>query len=128
MDLSSWLCGFVPGLAWLWVLYRKDAREPEPLHLVLGTYALGALAALLWVRVRTGIDVRWDPSRWPAVDAAVTACGEELCKCLAFLPAFLHRENDEPLDGVVYGSAAALGFASLESTLFVQLSGSVGVG
>ena len=128
-DLVSWLVGFGPGLLWLWWIHRKDVREPEPLHFVLGTYTLGVLAALAWLRARAAIDANLDWAHEPLLDAfVVTAAGEELVKLLAFLPAFLHDENDEPLDGVVYGTAAGLGFASLENVLFVQMTGSALLG
>jgi hypothetical protein len=45
---------------------------------------------------------------------------EELCKFLAVrLYVYRHPEFDEPLDGIIYAAAAALGFASLENVLYV---------
>jgi RsiW-degrading membrane proteinase PrsW (M82 family) len=64
---------------------------------------------------------------WPAklFEAAVLAAGvEESAKWVIFL-SFVYRwsEFDEPLDGVVYGVALALGFATVENVLFVLRSG-----
>jgi RsiW-degrading membrane proteinase PrsW (M82 family) len=39
----------------------------------------------------------------------------------------LHRETDEPLDGVVYGAAVALGFAAVENAVFADRAESVGL-
>jgi RsiW-degrading membrane proteinase PrsW (M82 family) len=45
---------------------------------------------------------------------------EELFKFLAVrLVMYRHPEFDEPLDGIIYASAAALGFASVENVFYV---------
>jgi hypothetical protein len=49
---------------------------------------------------------------------------EELAKWVVLIAAVYHWEEfDEPLDGVVYGVAVALGFATLENFLFVARLG-----
>ena len=49
---------------------------------------------------------------------------EELAKWVVLIAAVYHwDEFDEPLDGVVYGVAVALGFATLENLLFVARLG-----
>ena len=49
---------------------------------------------------------------------------EELAKWVVLVAAVYHwDEFDEPLDGVVYGVAVALGFATLENFLFVTRLG-----
>ena len=49
---------------------------------------------------------------------------EELAKWVVLVAAVYHwDEFDEPLDGVVYGVAVALGFATLENILFVTRLG-----
>ena len=49
---------------------------------------------------------------------------EELAKWVVLVAAIYHWEEfDEPLDGVVYGVAVALGFATLENVLFVARLG-----
>jgi protease PrsW len=63
-----------------------------------------------------------------AFDAVVLAAlCEELPKWLAFLLVYRWNEFDEPLDGVVYGVALALGFATVENVLCVARDG-LGVG
>ena len=45
---------------------------------------------------------------------------EEIAKFLAVrLFVYRNHEFDEPLDGIIYAAAAALGFASLENVLYV---------
>ena len=54
----------------------------------------------------------------------ITALPEETLKLLAFvLGAGFSRELDEPMDGIVYGAAAALGFTAIENALFLFESG-----
>ena len=122
------LLGFAPGLFWLWFFRRKDDLEPEPKLAVLRVFALGCLSTGLILLVRPLLEsvffaVDTQPS--PLVDAyVVTALPEELVKFLAlFLGAFIWREFDEPLDGIIYGVAAGLGFASVENVLYLIQTG-----
>jgi protease PrsW len=57
----------------------------------------------------------------------LAAVCEELPKWIAFLLIYRWNEFDEPLDGVVYGVALALGFATVENVLCVARDG-LGVG
>lgn len=121
--------GLAPALAWLWFLRRKDDWEPEPhLHL-LRVFLLGGAAALAVVWLRPRLEVLLLPReaglRLDLADAyLVTAGGEELAKLAAFLAgACWHRECDEPIDGIVYGAAAALGFAGVENAWFLAGDG-----
>jgi RsiW-degrading membrane proteinase PrsW (M82 family) len=122
--LQYLLLGFAPGIFWLWWFQRKDDLEPEPRSLVLRVFALGCGSALLVLLVRPLIEPALLPDGgwWrDVVDAfVVTGATEELAKLAAFfLGAFFHRELDEPLDGIVYGVAAGLGFASVENVVYL---------
>jgi RsiW-degrading membrane proteinase PrsW (M82 family) len=125
---------FLLSLAWLFFVRRFDRAHPEPWPLVAATFALGGLsvvpAALLevgWARLSP-----WtDPSlvtmggRVAAlplsllVFAVVVGLSEEGSKLLgAWSLAFHTREFDEPVDGVIYGAASALGFAAVENVKY----------
>jgi len=118
------LVGLAPGLFWLWYFRRKDDLEPEPRTMLLRVFAFGTVAAGLVMLLRP-----WYEPLVPAapraarlvVDAfVVTGLFEELAKTGAFLAgAYFHRELDEPLDGIIYGIAAALGFASIENVVYL---------
>ncbi|MHC4472397.1 MAG: PrsW family intramembrane metalloprotease [Planctomycetota bacterium] len=92
--------------------------------LVLRVFALGCGSAFLVLFVRSTFleGLLPDEPGWTRdlLDAfLVTGLGEELAKLAAFfVGAFLHRELDEPLDGIVYGVAAGLGFASVENVVY----------
>jgi RsiW-degrading membrane proteinase PrsW (M82 family) len=127
--------GAAPSLFLLVFFYLKDRYEPEPRGYVALAFGKGALATLpayaaSWALARLvgdeflalgGVGAR-------LFDGFVLAslC-EELPKWVAFLFIYRWNEFDEPLDGVVYGVALALGFATVENVLCVVRDG-LGVG
>lgn len=121
------MVAFAPGLFWLWFLRRKDDLDPEPLWLVLLVFVAGCAVALGVRSLRPELQVWLDevPTRWrPWTDAfVVTALVEELAKLLPLLLVLRTRWFDEPLDGVIYGTAIGLGFASLENLWYLQMTG-----
>ncbi len=116
-----------PSLVWLVLIVRHDDHEREPWHLVALAAALGAAATagVLWSRPL--LEDALAPMT-PAFDAfVVTAAGEEGWKLLALLPLVCMREFDEPLDGIVYGAAVGLGFATAENLLCAEYHASIGL-
>lgn len=116
--------GFAPGLFWLWYFRQKDDHEPEPRLALLRVFALGmaATAPILLLRPHLQELVPLpDGFGYDAVDAfLLTALPEESAKLAAFLVgAWRLRELDEPLDGLMYGIAAGLGFATVENIVFL---------
>ncbi|MGZ3407020.1 MAG: PrsW family glutamic-type intramembrane protease [Polyangia bacterium] len=123
--------GAAPSLFLLVFFYLKDRYEPEPRGHVALAFGKGALAtvpayAASWALARLVGD-EWLAlgGLWArAFDAVVLAAVcEELPKWIAFLFIYRWNEFDEPLDGVVYGVALALGFATVENVLCVVRDG-----
>jgi protease PrsW len=128
---------FVLSFAWLFFVRRFDRARPEPLWLVVATFALGGLAIVPAALVELGLAMLspWlDPSvvtlggqAWalPLSIPVFTLCVgtvEEGAKFLAAWSLARHRkEFDEPVDGIVYGCAAALGFAAVENVKYFAL-------
>jgi len=122
------ILGFAPGVFWLWYFYHRDKIEPEPQHLVIRTFFMGllmaipaaiaeivltAIASLLFARTEKWISPQTIGLFTLVVIAPVV---EEYFKYLAARTSvFRHAEFDEPMDGIVYAAAAALGFASIEN-------------
>ncbi len=129
MQLVAWIaCTVAPILFWFLWIRRKDDASPEPRHLLLRCYLLGALSTGLVLLARPAMEAfLLDPadgySAWR--DAfLVTAPLEELVKTLVLVIAVLHHDElDEPLDGIVYGACVALGFATVENVLYVMQDG-----
>jgi len=126
----------VPVIFWAAYHYHKDRHLPEPPGNLLLCFVLGLLAAL----ISKGLYMALEPMglRLDAVHLAQTnglalfaysllAIGpiEELAKMLPFLLVVLRLPHfDEPLDGLVYASFIALGYAAVENYHYLDfLSG-----
>ncbi len=126
----------IPFLFWAAYHYYHDRHRPEPVGHLLVCIALGAGSAYLNRYMYEGlglVGLRFDAlelamSNLPGLFAyAVLGIGitEELAKLLPFLLIVLRfKAFDDPMDGIVYGSFLALGFALIENLHFLQyLSG-----
>ncbi|MGC1119975.1 MAG: PrsW family glutamic-type intramembrane protease [Candidatus Methanofastidiosia archaeon] len=107
-----------PGAFWLWFFWRKDKYEKEPASCLIKTFFLGAgmviPAALLEV-VISGLGI---------VDQVMVGVIEETLKFLAvYLYMYKKSQFNEVTDGIIYGAAAALGFASLENLFYIYSYG-----
>lgn len=95
-------------------IYAKDRYDREPLHLVLYIFLLGALSVIPIVIIELPFT---DTIFSSAVVAPVV---EEAGKFLVvYLFIWRHREFNEPVDGIIYAMAAALGFATIENIFYV---------
>jgi len=117
-----------PSLFLLTFFYLKDRYEREPLLQILMAFGLGLYSMIAAQGMATTAE-GWVSAEWLATggeparlfDAFVLSGAiEEFAKWVVLILAIYHwDEFDEPLDGVVYGVAVALGFATLENFLFV---------
>jgi RsiW-degrading membrane proteinase PrsW (M82 family) len=118
----------LPSLLLLWYFYSRDVF-PEPRGVLLKTFGLGVLAVLPVLLV--GLPVlllfvqplaRISPVAG-GVSAAFLTAGvpEEFFKFVVVAYWCARRpEFDEPMDGIVYGATASLGFATMENVLYVS--------
>jgi protease PrsW len=121
-----------PSLFLLTFFYLKDRYEREPLNHILMAFGLGLYSMIAAQGMATTAESLVSPG-WLAsggegpklVDAFVlSGFIEELAKWVILVTAVYHwDEFDEPLDGVVYGVAVALGFATLENLLYLTRFG-----
>jgi RsiW-degrading membrane proteinase PrsW (M82 family) len=137
------LLPFALSFAWLFFVRRFDRVRPEPMWLVLATFALGgmaivpaALAELALAKATPWLDpsvVTLGGQAWAlpiAIPVFAVAVGlvEEGAKLLGAWSLARHRrEFDEPVDGIVYGCAAALGFAAVENVKYFAVGRMSGV-
>jgi RsiW-degrading membrane proteinase PrsW (M82 family) len=118
----------VPSFLLVWYFRARDAN-PEPARVLWITFFLGVFTVLpvLFVALPTVAVMRQvgDPIMRGGMEAFLSAAlPEELFKFLVVtLYCARHREFDEPMDGIVYGAVASLGFATLENVLYVAQGG-----
>jgi RsiW-degrading membrane proteinase PrsW (M82 family) len=123
-----------PGLLLIWVLYKRDIYEPEPIRDLLLAGLSGLLAALLAGLVGLPFGLTALPlAEGPLTREVLVRVGvfsakvgiiEEGAK-LAMVMIFFYRraQFNEPMDGVIYTAAVAIGFATIENVGYTLLGG-----
>lgn len=120
----------VPALLWLAFFHHHDRREPEPADRVVETAVLGALVAAAlgmpvldrWVQVDSWLYA--SPMVHLAGAVLVVGCVEETLKYAALrFSVYASSEFDELADGMVYGSAVGLGYATAQNLALVLQAG-----
>jgi RsiW-degrading membrane proteinase PrsW (M82 family) len=120
----------VPSLLLLWYFHSRDTF-PEPGRVVWATFGFGALSIaavlIVGVPILLVIEAAGIPSVYFAgfLKAFVTAAIPEEAAKLVVLAIYAGRHSafDEPMDGIVYGVAASLGFATLENVMYCATGG-----
>jgi protease PrsW len=125
----------VPAAVWLGFFYRRDRLEPEPRTMVLGSFVLGLLvASAIAIPI---VDQVFDVGSWLFASPLVHLAGgilvvgvvqEGLVYLTLRLSVYTSREFDERTDGIIYGTAVGLGFATALNVAFVVDSGGVDLG
>ena len=116
------LITIVPALGILFLFVFLD-RFVEPKKYIIATFVLGILSIgplimfddiILLIK---GSPIEYNPFMQAFFDAAFQ---EELLKfCVLFFFCVRFTEFNEPMDGIVYGTVASLGFASYENIFYV---------
>lgn len=123
------LLALIPALAVLYYYYNRD-RHPEPWQGVATCFILGGMAIFPALAVE-----RWlfsqhlgeslSPRARLFLDCVLTVgVTEESLKMLVVLVAvFWRRDFDEPVDGLIYGTAASMGFTFAEDWWYYVFEG-----
>ena len=122
--LVAFVGGMLPAFAWLWFWLREDAEHPEPRRLI--TYAFIAGMATVAIVVPIELFVKMLLVGDTAVFTAWSAIEEVMKFAAASMVVLWRREDDEPIDAVIYMIVVGLGFAAAENTIFLlsPISGS----
>ncbi len=130
MKILAWIIGFIPGILWLWFVYKKDKFEPEPLGLVMAIFAAGALSTIpvsiieLAFTGQAGLESAANLSDASRESWIITGFVEESVKfAIVMLLVWKRKGFDEPMDGIVYAAAVSLGFASAENAILISRFG-----
>ncbi len=126
--LAAFAGGVLPALAWLWFWRREDAVHPEPRRLIALAFLAGMVAVAVVIPIEKFAAVYLKSQDiWVLTAASTTTLTfmvwsgmEEIIKfVMAQLTVLRSREDDEPIDSVIYMVTVALGFAAAENTLFL---------
>jgi RsiW-degrading membrane proteinase PrsW (M82 family) len=126
--ILAFIASAIPIIIWLWFLEHED-KHPEPLKLTILAFIGGMIAVVAvipfekWVVGFFG----YNPASKDTLIIILTSITivlwsflEEIFKLLAaFFLVLIRAENDEPIDSMMYLIATALGFATLENTLYI---------
>lgn len=132
--IFSVLAAIIPMLVYLFLIWRFDKYDREPVTLVLLNYFWGAFGAILLTLIfgslvhllissfeiqRTTVDFLGSVISAPVI--------EEITKGFFLLIMIKNRNFDNITDGVVYGGAIGLGFGMTENLMyFIANSSSAG--
>lgn len=133
--LTGVFLAIVPAFIWMIFFYLQDSAEPEPKGYVIGVFVLGGLlAASIGIPV---VENLFRVSHWIYTNTVATILGgilvvgftQEFLKYAAVRYSIYHSdEYDEPTDGVIYATAAGLGYATMLNINFVISNGGVDLG
>ncbi len=118
MILFIIIVALIPGIFWLIYFASKDRYEPEPPLFLLYAFVAGMISILpadvLELLLKKIILNRY------LFYIVVVGLSEEFFKYLSVrLTVYNTREIDEPIDGIVYSTAVALGFATVENMIYM---------
>ncbi len=110
--------GTLPAIIWLLFWLREDSNSPEPRKAISKTFIAGMLAVLVALFAEKAVQSFLIPST--IISITLWAIIEEISKFgAAYFAALKTKENNEPLDSMIYLVTAALGFAALENAFFL---------
>lgn len=118
--LAGVFLAIVPTALWLWYFYRQDRLEPEPKTKIAAVFLLALiLTDVIGVRL---IDQWFSLHTWSGVNRTTSFLASILIIGFTFeaikyytirLTVYASDEFDERMDGIVYGTVAGLGVATL---------------
>lgn len=115
-------------MVWLAFFLMEDKKRPEPKRLIISTFILGGIAALVALQFQIQLNnllKLLDVQQLSPLAIFLMAAIEEIVKfALVYLWIHKRKEFDEPIDAMIYMIVAALGFATLENVASVSRSSS----
>ena len=107
-----------PALFWFWFFARQD-KHPEPAGLLLRVFVWGMLMVIPAGLLEQSIDLLLGST----ISFILIGVIEEGLKFIAASSIAKNKHFDEPIDGLIYATAAALGFATLENVGYMLKGG-----
>ncbi len=143
--IIAFISGVIPALIWLWFWTREDKKNPEPKSMIALAFIGGMIAVFIslflekyfsglgfknilssnifggllsWLgTVAKQSNILLDKILLVVVFAPII---EEIIKfTMAYILVLRSKDDDEPLDPMIYMITTALGFAAIENMLFL---------
>lgn len=120
------ILGLIPALVWLWFWLKEDTH-PEPAKILTLAFLGGMLAVLFVLPLQKMIYDLFSEYQllpeywWNNIQFTLWAASEEILKFIfVYIIALSNKKaTDEPVDDIIYLIVSALGFVTLENTLFL---------
>lgn len=120
------IISLLPCVVWLIYFYTHSRYKRPPFRLIAITFALGAfstISALFLNLIGQKLFILYagdtQISRILLFFCVVGPVEEGIKMLMVWIYAYRQAEFDEPLDGVIYSAAAALGFAAVENIFYL---------
>ncbi len=115
--ILAFILGLIPALIWLWFWLKEDLH-PEPAKMITLSF-LGGMLAVAFVLPLQKLVYDYIQNE-ATLSFVLWAAIEEIFKfLLVYFIALRNRVNDEPVDNIIYLIISALGFVTMENTLFL---------
>lgn len=129
------LLAIVPSALWVAFFYQQDRLEPEPKSRIAAVFLLAAL--LTDVFFRRMVNEWFRPAEWASRDSLTSLLASILIIAVSAqliiyvvirLIVYDSEEFDERMDGIIYGTVAGLGVATVTNLYFVIANEGVALG
>ncbi len=114
----AFVCGTLPALIWLIFWLKEDANHPESPFAITKTFIAGMCMVILVLPFQKMVDTAF-PNMSPIAFALWALIEEGFKFAAAYFIVIRTREDDEPIDTLIYMITVALGFVALENALFI---------
>ncbi|MFS8652498.1 MAG: glutamic-type intramembrane protease PrsW [Caldibacillus sp.] len=116
--------GLAPGLALLSYFYLREEIRSEPIFEMLRSFLLGAILVFPIMFIQYVMEVE-NVLPFRLLDAFIrSSLLEEFFKWfIIYFTAYRFLEFQKPYDGIIYGVAVSLGYASAENILYLMAYG-----
>ena len=129
--IASAIAALIPMITYLFLIWKFDRYDREPIGLVLASYFWGSVGAIILAFIGSLIFSSFlsffvsDKAELEYLGTVMTApVVEETVKGLFLLLLVKNRKFDNMTDGIVYGGAIGLGFGMTENFLYFVSYGS----
>ena len=120
---ASIAAGIIPMLTYLFIIWKMDKYEPEPIKLIAASYLWGAVAAIILSIAGSFVFIMFleitGVQESTALHSIIVApLVEETAKALFLFVIITKKDFDNITDGLVYGAAIGLGFGMTENIFY----------